>query len=100
MAWYIHNYNLERNITGGTQIPLKGLIVANAAIEYRSDPQVFSIEMLNAFNLMRFSVYESYKANNCFVPWTLLWYFNKLLPQPTDECIDLFKKGLLNIGGM
>ncbi len=60
---------------------------------------VFTIDMLNAFNLMRFSVYEGYKSNNCFVPWTLLWYNLKLIPQPTDECIGLFAKGLTSIGG-
>ncbi len=84
-------------MTGNYQIPLKGLIVANAVIDYRSDPHIFSIELFNAFNLIPLSLYEAYKVNNCIVPWTLLWFNLKIIPQPDEECLALFLKGFQNI---
>ena len=41
-------------------IPLKGVIVANAVTDYRSDPNIQTMEMLNAFNLIPQSLYEAY----------------------------------------
>ena len=54
LAWHMHSYNLEKNLTGEETsiIPLKGFIIENGGIDYRSDPNIYSIEMLNAFNVI------------------------------------------------
>jgi len=59
---YAYIYNLEKNLTGeGSMIiPLKGFIVANAVTNYRSDPNIYSIDMLNAFNLIPQRLFEAY----------------------------------------
>jgi carboxypeptidase C (cathepsin A) len=84
LAWHMHTYNLEKNLTGDTSliIPLKGLIVSNAVFDYRSDPDIYSMEMLYAFNLIPQSLYDTYKEKKCVVPWTLLWLTLKLIPYP------------------
>lgn len=63
LAWKMHIYNNEKNLTGETSliIPLKGLIVANAVTDYKIDPNIYSVEMLNAFNLIPLRLYEAYK---------------------------------------
>lgn len=99
LAWHMHTYNLEKNLTGETTmvIPLKGFIVANAVTDYRSDPNIYSIEMLNAFNLIPQRLYEDYRKKKCKIPWTLLWVDLKLIPEPDEECSNLFIEGLLYI---
>jgi carboxypeptidase C (cathepsin A) len=82
LAWQMHSYNLEKNLTGDTSLifPLKGFIVENAVTDYRSDPNIYTMEMLYAFNLIPQSLYDEYKKNECTIPWTLLWYDLKLIP--------------------
>jgi carboxypeptidase C (cathepsin A) len=54
LAWDMHSYNLEKNLTGETSFlfPFKGFIVVNAVTDYRSDPSIYTMEMLNAFNII------------------------------------------------
>ena len=101
LAWKMHIYNNEKNLTGETSliIPLKGFIVANAVTDYKSDPNIYSDEMLNAFNLIPLRLYEAYKQKECKIPWTLLWIDLKLIPEPDEECANLFIEGLLYIQG-
>ncbi len=58
----MHSFNIEKNLTQEYSliIPLKGFIVANASTDYKSDPNIYSIEMLYAFNLISQSLYEAY----------------------------------------
>jgi carboxypeptidase C (cathepsin A) len=82
LGWYIHNYNLEKNLTGESSliIPFKGLIVANAVTDYRIDPHIHTMETLNAFNLIPQSLYEAYQEKDCKVPWTTLWNDLRVIP--------------------
>jgi len=54
LAWQMHSFNLEKNLTGDTSMifPLKGFIVENAVTDYRSDPNIYSMEMLYAFSII------------------------------------------------
>jgi carboxypeptidase C (cathepsin A) len=99
LAWHMHTYNLEKNLTGDNSliIPLKGFIVANAVTDYRSDPNIYSMEMLYAFNLIPQSLYDAYNEKKCIVPWTLLWNDLKVIPLPDLDCLDLFIQGLIQI---
>jgi hypothetical protein len=101
LAWQIHSYNLEKNLTGDSSliIPFKGLIVANAVTDYRSDPHIHSMETLSAFNLIPPSLYEAYEEKECKVPWTTLWNDLKIIPLPELECLKLFGQGLKNVNG-
>ena len=54
-------------------LPLNGLIVANGVIDYRSDPNIYTMDVLNEFNVIPRSLYDEYKNANCIIPWTLLW---------------------------
>jgi carboxypeptidase C (cathepsin A) len=67
LGWYIHNYNLEKNLTGETSliIPFKGLIVANAVTDYKIDPNINTMETLNAFNIFPQTLYEIYESKKC-----------------------------------
>jgi carboxypeptidase C (cathepsin A) len=84
LAWHMHSYNLEKNLTGDTSLifPLKGFIVANAVIDYRIDPNIYSFEMLYAYNIIPQSLYDEYKEKECKVQWTLLWKDLNLIPRP------------------
>ena len=92
----MHSYNLEKNLTGDASliIPLKGFIVANAITDYKSDPNIYTMEMLYAFNLIPQSLYDTYKEKKCKVPWTLLWLDLGVIPYPELECIKLFIQGI------
>jgi hypothetical protein len=50
----MHSFNLEKNLTGDTSMifALKGFIVENAVTDYRSDPNIYTMEMLYTFNLI------------------------------------------------
>jgi hypothetical protein len=71
---------------------LKGLIVSNAVTDYRSDPNIFTMKVLNEFNAIPNSLYEEYQNSNCTIPWTLLWNDLKIIPYPELNCIKMFAK--------
>jgi len=75
-------------------IPLKGFIVANGNTDYKSDPNIFTIEMLNAFNLIPQTLYEPYQERNCKVPWIFLWFNLKVIPVPDLQCAKFFLDGV------
>jgi hypothetical protein len=85
----MHSFNLEKNLTGDNSLifPLKGFIVENAVTDYRSDPSIYTMEMLYAFSLIPQSLYDAYKESECFIPWVFLWFDLKLIPYPELKCI-------------
>ncbi len=73
LAYHLHNHNQELKLSNKSTINLKGVIMANAVVDYRYDPGASSVEVSAAFNTYPTAGYELYKANKCFHPWRRLW---------------------------
>ena len=74
LALNVHRFNKEKELyEENSLINLKGVFVANGVVDFRADPNRFTVDLLYQYSIIPKSLYDRYIEKECEIKWEYLW---------------------------